>query len=83
MDRLFIGAMQAHDAVRPGQRRPPARPRRPVLRRPCGRRLLFAYQQWLIRDRERGPCFKAFLNNNFFGLVVFAGLVADLLAHRL
>ena len=38
--------------------------------------LLFVYQQWLIRKRERDPCFKAFLNNNWFGLVVFAGVVA-------
>ncbi len=39
---------------------------------------LFAYQQWLIRNRERDACFRAFLNNNLFGLVVFAGLVLDL-----
>ena len=37
---------------------------------------LFVYQQWLIRDRKRGACFQAFLNNNLFGLAVFAGLVA-------
>ena len=36
--------------------------------------VLFAYQQWLIRNREREACFKAFLNNNWFGLVVFAGI---------
>lgn len=35
-----------------------------------------AYQQWLIRERERGACFRAFLNNNWFGLFVFLGLVA-------
>lgn len=35
------------------------------------------YQQWLIRHREREPCFRAFLNNHYFGLVVFAGLVLD------
>jgi len=39
--------------------------------------LLFVYQQWLIRKRERDPCFKAFLNNNWFGLVIFAGVVAS------
>ena len=39
---------------------------------------LFAvYQQFLIRNRERGACFQAFLNNNFFGVAVFAGLVLD------
>ncbi len=35
---------------------------------------LFAYQQWLIRARVREDCFKAFLNNNWFGLVVFSGI---------
>ena len=36
---------------------------------------LFAtYQQWLVRDREPAACFKAFLNNNWFGLVVFLGI---------
>ena len=35
---------------------------------------LFVYQQKLIRNRERGPCFQAFLNNNYVGLVLFIGL---------
>ncbi|WP_295454881.1 4-hydroxybenzoate octaprenyltransferase [uncultured Thiodictyon sp.] len=35
------------------------------------------YQQWLIRDREPSACFQAFLNNNYFGLAVFVGLVLD------
>lgn len=39
--------------------------------------LLFGYQQWLIRRRERAGCFRAFLNNNLFGLVIFAGIAAD------
>ena len=39
---------------------------------------LFAiYQQYLIKDRERELCFKAFLNNNWFGMAVFAGVVLD------
>lgn len=38
----------------------------------------FVYQQWLIRHRERGPCFKAFLNNNWAGFSVFLGLILDL-----
>lgn len=38
---------------------------------------LFGYQQWLIRGRERAACFRAFLNNHYFGMLVFAGLVAD------
>jgi 4-hydroxybenzoate polyprenyltransferase len=35
---------------------------------------LFLWQQWMIRHREREGCFKAFLNNNLVGLVVFAGI---------
>lgn len=37
------------------------------------------YQQYLIRNRERGPCFRAFLNNNWFGAAVFAGMVLSYL----
>ncbi|WP_372987652.1 4-hydroxybenzoate octaprenyltransferase [Marinobacter sp.] len=40
---------------------------------------LFAYHQYLARDRAREGCFKAFLNNNWAGFAVFAGLVIDLL----
>jgi 4-hydroxybenzoate polyprenyltransferase len=39
--------------------------------------LLALYQQRLIRRRERKPCFEAFLNNNYFGMAVFVGLVLD------
>ena len=39
--------------------------------------LLFLHQQRLIRDREPAACFKAFLNNNWVGAIVFAGIVAD------
>ena len=39
--------------------------------------LLFVYQQHLIRDREPAACFKAFLNNNWVGALIFAGVVAD------
>ncbi len=38
---------------------------------------LFAWQQWLIRNRERTGCFRAFLNNNWVGAAIFAGIVAD------
>lgn len=37
------------------------------------------YQQWLIRDRQPPACFRAFLNNQWFGLAVFLGLALDLL----
>ncbi len=32
------------------------------------------YQQYLIRDRDPALCFRAFLNNNWFGLVLFVGV---------
>jgi 4-hydroxybenzoate polyprenyltransferase len=38
---------------------------------------LALYQQILIRERAPGPCFKAFLNNNYFGMAIFVGLVLD------
>lgn len=37
------------------------------------------YEQYLIKDRDRLLCFKAFLNNNWLGLAVFAGLSLDYL----
>ncbi|WP_440245504.1 4-hydroxybenzoate octaprenyltransferase [Dokdonella sp.] len=36
---------------------------------------LFGWQQWLIRDRERGACFAAFRNNNIVGLLIWLGLL--------
>jgi len=35
------------------------------------------YQQYLIKDRKPELCFKAFLNNNWFGMVGFIGVVVD------
>lgn len=40
---------------------------------------LFAYQQRLIWARQRQACFAAFLNNNWVGLLLFAGLALSLL----
>jgi 4-hydroxybenzoate polyprenyltransferase len=39
----------------------------------------FAYQQWLIRNREPDACFRAFNNNHYVGMVVFVGLALDYL----
>ncbi|MCB1863851.1 MAG: 4-hydroxybenzoate octaprenyltransferase [Chromatiales bacterium] len=39
--------------------------------------LLAGFQQWLIRGRDPAACFRAFLNNNWFGLAVFAGIALD------
>ncbi len=39
------------------------------------------YRQYrLIRTRERDACFKAFLDNNWVGLAIFAGIAADIYA---
>ncbi|WP_297307431.1 4-hydroxybenzoate octaprenyltransferase [Neptuniibacter sp.] len=35
---------------------------------------LFLYQQYLIKDRDRDACFKAFLNNHYAGMAIFIGL---------
>jgi 4-hydroxybenzoate polyprenyltransferase len=40
---------------------------------------LFAVQQWWVRKREPAACFRAFLNNNWVGLALFAGLVVHYL----
>ncbi|KAA1175571.1 4-hydroxybenzoate octaprenyltransferase [Marinobacter salinexigens] len=45
----------------------------------AGMAALFVYHQYLARNRERAGCFKAFLNNNWAGLSVFAGLFIDLM----
>jgi 4-hydroxybenzoate polyprenyltransferase len=42
--------------------------------------LLAAYQQYLIRYRTREGCFQAFLNNNWFGMVIFLGILFDYLS---
>ena len=36
---------------------------------------LFVHQQYRIRGRDRAACFQAFLQNNYVGLVIFAGVV--------
>ena len=40
----------------------------------AGAAVLFAYQQYLIRYRDRDECLKAFLNNQWVGAIIFAGI---------
>ncbi|MTC59825.1 4-hydroxybenzoate octaprenyltransferase [Providencia rustigianii] len=40
---------------------------------------LFVYQQQLMVNRERAPCFKAFMNNNYVGFILFIGMVISYL----
>lgn len=37
--------------------------------------LTYVYQQYLIRGRDRAECFKAFLNNAWFGFLVWGGFI--------
>ena len=40
------------------------------------------YQQWLIRKREPMPSLRAFLNNHWLGMAIFAGLAIDYVAEQ-
>ncbi|WP_341259416.1 4-hydroxybenzoate octaprenyltransferase [Morganella morganii] len=42
-------------------------------------RALFVYQQRLMADRERDPCFQAFMNNNYVGFILFLGMLVSYL----
>jgi 4-hydroxybenzoate polyprenyltransferase len=35
------------------------------------------YYLWLIRERDRAACFRAFLGNQWLGLAIFAGIALD------
>jgi 4-hydroxybenzoate polyprenyltransferase len=37
--------------------------------------LFFIHHLWLIRRRDRAECFRAFLNNHYFGMSVFIGIL--------
>jgi len=43
---------------------------------------LIVYQYTLIRNRDRALCFKAFLHNNWVGMVVFIGIALDFFIHQ-
>ncbi|HEX4376743.1 MAG TPA: 4-hydroxybenzoate octaprenyltransferase [Steroidobacteraceae bacterium] len=38
---------------------------------------LFAWQQWLIRQRDRDACLAAFQNNQYVGIAIFAGILIE------
>ncbi len=42
-----------------------------------GAGILFIYQQFLIKNRDKTGCFKAFLNNNYVGMILFIGIVLN------
>jgi len=52
-----------------------------VLLRPVGGRGVLIYQLWLIRARDRDACFRAFLNNNYFGMAVFVASCCSTSSH--
>ncbi len=39
---------------------------------------LIGYQLWITRKRKPDQCFKAFLNNNYVGMVLFLGILGSL-----
>ncbi|THB64677.1 MAG: 4-hydroxybenzoate octaprenyltransferase [Gammaproteobacteria bacterium] len=40
--------------------------------------LLFIYQGYLIKDRDKKNCFRAFLNNHWTGMLIFSGIFLEL-----
>lgn len=38
---------------------------------------LFAWQQYLIRERDPAACFRAFLHNHWVGMTIFVGIVGS------
>jgi 4-hydroxybenzoate polyprenyltransferase len=39
--------------------------------------LCFIRQLWLIRNRDRDACFRAFLESHYFGMSVFIGILLN------
>ena len=75
MDRLLIGVMQAMmlgALVLVGRNLHFGRPYQGGL---AAAGVLFLWQQWLIRKRDPAGCMRAFLNNQYVGLVVFVGIL--------
>jgi len=43
----------------------------------AGAAAMAIYQQYLVSNRLPAACFQAFLNNNYYGMAIFAGLALD------
>ncbi|MCB1661988.1 MAG: 4-hydroxybenzoate octaprenyltransferase [Pseudomonadales bacterium] len=39
--------------------------------------LIFLYHQYLMKDRERSLCFRAFLHNHWVGMIIFIGILLN------
>jgi 4-hydroxybenzoate polyprenyltransferase len=79
LDRLLIGVMQAMmlgALVLVGRNLHFGPPYQAGL---AAAGVLFLWQQWLIRKREPAACLRAFLNNQYVGLVVFVGIMLQYL----
>lgn len=76
LDRAFVAGMQVAVLVVLGLVAQQLALGHPFSAALLAAAVLFAWQQWLIRDRDRGACFRAFLNNNWVGAAIFAGIVA-------
>jgi 4-hydroxybenzoate polyprenyltransferase len=75
LDRVLIGVMQAmmlYALVLVGRNMHFGRPYEGSL---VAVAVLFLWQQWLIRKREPASCLRAFLNNQYVGLALFAGIL--------
>jgi 4-hydroxybenzoate polyprenyltransferase len=45
----------------------------------CVAAVTFLFQQWLIRNRDPDACLRGFLNNNYTGFAIFAGILLQYL----
>jgi 4-hydroxybenzoate polyprenyltransferase len=48
----------------------------------AGAAVFALYEQLLIRERKPEQCFRAFLNNNYFGMSVFVGIALEYIFNR-
>jgi 4-hydroxybenzoate polyprenyltransferase len=82
MDLLMVGAMQVMVLLAllfAGQLLKLGAPYHWALAAGAG---CFLWQQWLARHRDPDGCMRAFHNNNYFGIVILAGLILQYVARR-